>query len=110
MEKILCSGFDADFGTSSPKGVWLSTNSQYSTGFSGGTGKMFLVRCVLGYIGQITGRGEMSKVNGECTDSHHCGGKSSGHIRRDDQTGGGADNRYVVNRNNQVYPAYVVEF
>lgn len=48
-------------------------------------------------------------VNGEPTDSHHCGGQSQGHVRKDDQTGG-ADNRYVIDKNNQVYPAFVLVF
>jgi len=118
-EKIICSGFDAAYSRCNPKGIWLSTNSAYSAaGYSppcpDGTKKMFLVRCVLGYIGTQSNFVQ-NMVNGELTDSHHCWpsgsgpGTSVGHTRKDDQTGG-RDNRYVINRNNQVYPAYLVKF
>lgn len=61
---------------------------------SAGTAKLILARCILGNIG---------------VDSTHFGGKSSGHVRRDDQTGG-SDNKYIIPDNNHVYPAYVIEF
>lgn len=114
LKKIICSGCDEKFSTCTPQGIWLSTNSAYSVnGYCvpcpGGTKKLFLMRCILGFIGQIVGKSQLQQVNGEFVDSHHCGGTSSGHTRKDEQTGGN-DNRYVINRNNQLYPAYVIEF
>ncbi|CAB9519482.1 Poly [ADP-ribose] polymerase [Seminavis robusta] len=113
LEKILVGGFDSSFSSCTPKGIWLSTNSLYSLDYSPSHGKakkIFLVRTVLGYIGEIHGKSALDIVNGVEVDSHHCGKSSEGHTRKDDQWGGGSDNRYVVNRNNQVYPAYVLEF
>ena len=97
-DKVLQSGFDALFGLSTPKGIWLSTNSNYSAGYcrvEGGRRRMFLVRAILGYIG---------------VDSLHCGSTSTAHVRRDDQVGGGSDNRYVLPDDTHVYPAYIVHF
>jgi Poly(ADP-ribose) polymerase catalytic domain len=116
LEKILVGGFDTSFNTRSPKGVWLSTNSRYSAKSYcyecriRGTKTILLVRTVLGYIGHIHGVSPLSHVNGVTVDSYHCGRTSAGHVRRDDQVGGGTDNRYLVSSINQVYPAYVLEF
>lgn len=83
-------GFDVSKGQGL---TWLSTNSQYSVGYCH-QGLMFLVRATLGHIG---------------VDCSHCGG-NSGHVRRDDQVGGGSDNRYTFSCNSQMYPAYIIQF
>jgi len=98
MEKILSSGFDSRLFASVPKGVWLSTTSNYSVPYcwaNGGPKKMLLVRAALGNIGQHT---------------IHLGGTSKGYCRIDDETTGSGDNRYVIPDARRTYPAYIVEF
>jgi Poly(ADP-ribose) polymerase catalytic domain len=111
LVKIIAGGFDSALSQSTIRGIWLSTNSQYSTNYCyrqpDGTKQILLVRSALGYIGSFDDDGSSSGIK---VDSHHAGGTSRGHGRKDDQFGGGQDNRYVIKRNNQVYPAYVVEF
>lgn len=111
------SGFESQFSNCHPAGIWLSTNAAYSaSGYAEacGDGKhcmVFLVRTVLGYMSVDDGSGRRCQMHGkEFGDSHHCGASSVAHKRKDDQVGGGADNRYVVYNNHQLYPAYLVKF
>lgn len=119
-DKILKTGFDVDYGTSVPYGIWLSTNANYSEWygevFKNNKRKMFLVRALLGYIGYDDGTGfrtkkiSTGKGKFEFADSHHCGNTSKGHKRKDDKVGGGQDNRYVIYRDTHVYPEYLIEY
>jgi len=119
-EIIKASGFESQFSNCHPAGIWLSTNAAYSAGGyaegceGGKQGMVFLVRTVLGYMSQDDGSGRRCQMHGkEFGDSHHCGGTSMGHKRKDDQvgnSGGAGDNRYVVYNNHQLYPAYLVKF
>jgi Poly(ADP-ribose) polymerase catalytic domain len=113
VDKIAAAGFDSSLSQSSTiRGIWLSTNSRYSTDYCyrhpNGTKQILLVRSALGYIGTFDDDGSSGGINK--VDSHHAGGTSRGHVRKDDQVGGGTDNRYVIKRNNQAYPAYVLKF
>jgi len=83
-------GFDVTKGGGR---IWVSTNSKYSLGYCGATKHMMLARVTLGYIG---------------TDSVHCGMQSTGHVRKDDQVGGGSDNRYTIPHSYQLYPSYIL--
>lgn len=115
-EKIIKTGFEALHGAAKNiQGIWLSTNSQYSVSYSeqfeGKVRKMFLVQVSLGYIVKLEGQ-KPAKVEStnDFGDSIHCGGLSLGHTRKDDRVGNGKDNRYIVFKNNQVYPEYLIEF
>merc|ERR1712048_1456459 len=83
-------GFDISKGGGK---IWVSARSNYSIGYCVKTKQIILVRVTLGCIG---------------TDSCHCGGMSTGHTRKDDQIGGGKDNRYTIQHNYQLYPAYIL--
>lgn len=98
-DKILTSGFDRRFAKSEVGALWFSTQADYSVSGYTSDSRIILARVTLGYIGQDS-----------IHKSVHKGKQSTGHVRKDDQVGGGSDNRYTIHDDHQAYPAYTIQF